>query len=105
MLYSIADANPTDDFLQISEEDSKLVNLLKAEFKGFRNVFFYGCIIYLYENEEVERNFPHVSELLENYEKIYSKMAYTGDYILRNTKCVSVNSLYYVQRWFQNNGY
>jgi len=86
-----ANANQTsnllEEFFYIYEEDNKLLNLLKDEFSDLK-FFNYGSIVYLQkENDEEQGGFPHVSELLENYEKIYSKTCYKGNLILRLTKC------------------
>ena len=45
-------------------------------------------MIYLYKSEDIN-TFPHISELLEDYEKILSKSCYTSEIVLRSTKCIN----------------
>ena len=81
-------SNLLEEFFFIYDEDNKLINLLKEEFTDLK-FFNYGSIVYLQkENDDETGNFPHVSELLENYEKIYSKTCYKGNLILRLKKCI-----------------
>ena len=77
--------NLNEEFLNLSEEDNKLINLLKDEFNEMK-IFNYGGIIYLHNSEEIS-NFLHISELFENYEKIMSKSCYSSDLVFNNTKC------------------
>jgi len=66
-------SNLIDDFFFIYDEDNKLIDLLKDEFSDLK-FFNYGSIVYFKKETEGDQGgFPHVSELLENYEKIYSK--------------------------------
>ena len=79
--------NLIEEFFFIYDEDNKLINFIKEEFSDLK-FFNYGSIIYFQkENEEENSTFPHVSELLENYEKIYSQTCYKEHFILRLTKC------------------
>lgn len=87
--------NLIEEFFFIYDEDNKLINLLKDEFSDLK-FFNYGSIVYLQkENEGESADFPHVSELLENYEKIYSKTCFKGNLILRLTKCNQNKILFY----------
>jgi hypothetical protein len=80
-------SNLIDEFFFIYDEDNKLIDLLKDEFSDLK-FFNYGSIVYFQmETEGDQGGFPHVSELLENYEKIYSKTCYKGNLIMRLTKC------------------
>jgi hypothetical protein len=93
--------NLIEEFFNISEEDQKLINFLKEEFQSYK-FFSYGSIVYIQKEDEDEEmkeeesinfnnnensEFPHVTELLENYEKIYSKACYLNHLVLRLTKC------------------
>lgn len=93
--------NLLDEFFYTYEEDIKLINLVRDEFPELK-FFHYGSIIYFQkdtketnnfensregEDDSINLPFPHVSELLENYEKIFSKTCYKGNFILRLTKC------------------
>lgn len=83
----IQTSNLIEEFFFIYDEDNKLINLLKDEFSDLK-FFNYGSIVYMQKETEGEQGgFPHVSELLENYEKIYSKTCYKGNLILKLTKC------------------
>src|SRR5690242_4322865 len=76
--------NLIEEFFNSTEDELKLINLVKEEFKDFK-FFNYGSLIY-FQNEEDVNTFPHISELLENYEKIYSETCYRNHLILRLTK-------------------
>jgi hypothetical protein len=77
--------NLIDEFFNLADEDSKLINLLKDDFIDFK-FFNYGSLVYI-QNDEDMNSFPHISDLLENYEKIYSKTCYKDYLVLRLTKC------------------
>jgi hypothetical protein len=77
--------NLIEEFMNISEDENKIINLLKEEFNDFK-FFNYGALVYLQDADEDLNNFPHISELLENYEKIFSATCYRGYLVLRQTK-------------------
>jgi len=79
--------NLIEEFMNTSEEENKLINIFKDEFKDMK-FFNYGALIYIQTNDDIE-TFPHVSELLENYEKIFSVNCFTGYLVLRLTKCIN----------------
>ncbi len=58
-----------EDFLNLDEEESKLVALLKDEFHDF-SFFNYGKIVYLQQDLDLE-TFPHISEILETRKNLY----------------------------------
>ena len=74
-----------EDFMILDEEENKLINYLKDEFSNY-TFFNYGKIVYIQQLSDFNF-FPHISELLENYENIYSKPCYTGNLVLRQRKC------------------
>ncbi len=74
-----------EDFLDLDEEEAKLITYLKEDFDTY-TFFNYGKIIYIQEADDLN-SFPHISELLENYEKIYSTPCFTGFLVLRQRKC------------------
>lgn len=79
-------SNLIEEFFNISEEENKIINSIKDEFTDM-NYFNYGSIVYLQNDEDIN-SFPHTSELLENYEKIFSQTCYKDNLILRLTKCI-----------------
>jgi hypothetical protein len=79
--------NLIDEFFNHADEDSRLINLLKDEFTDFK-FFNYGSLVY-FQNDEDMNSFPHISDLLENYEKIYSQTCYKDYLVLRLTKCIN----------------
>jgi hypothetical protein len=77
--------NLIEEFFNSTEEEMKLINYIREEFKDFK-FFNYGSLVY-FQNDEDVNSFPHISDLLENYEKIYSESCYRNHLILRLTKC------------------
>jgi len=77
--------NLIEEFMNTNEEENKLINLVRDEFIEMK-FFNYGALIYLQNRDDV-LTFPHVSELLENYEKIFSVDCFTQYLVLRMTKC------------------
>ena len=77
--------NLIEEFMNISEEELKMISSIKDEFTEYK-FFNYGALIYIQRNDD-EIIFPHVSELLENYEKVFSTTCYLGFFVLRQTKC------------------
>ena len=62
-------------------------------------IFNYGALIYLQQDDKFvgdESNFPHISELFENYEKIFSKQCFTEYLVFRQTKCIIILILVYI---------
>ena len=82
----IVEEERIEDFLNLDEEENKFIGYLKDEFIEDFTFFNYGKIIYIQQENEIN-TFPHISELLENYEKIYSTPCYTGHLVLRQSKC------------------
>lgn len=82
----IVEEERIEDFLNLDEEENKFIGYLKDEFIHDFTFFNYGKIIYIQQENEIN-SFPHVSEILENYEKIYSMPCYTDYLVLRQTKC------------------
>lgn len=78
--------NLIEEFMNTSEEENKLINSIKDEFTDLK-FFNYGALIYLQSGDDLT-TFPHVSELLENYEKLFSVSCFTGYFVLRLTKCM-----------------
>lgn len=77
-----------EDFLNLDEEEHKLIEFLRDEFSDF-TFFNYGKIVFMQQNEDMD-SFPHISELLENYEKIYSTPCYTGFLVIKQRKCMYI---------------
>ncbi len=77
--------NLIEEFMNTSEEENKIISHVKEEFSDLK-FFNYGALIYLQISDDIS-SFPHVSELLENYEKIFSVNCFTGYFVLRLTKC------------------
>lgn len=74
-----------EDFLNLDDEEIKLINFLRNEFSDF-TFFNYGKIVYIQQEQDMD-SFPHISELLENYEKIYSTPCYNGFLVNKQRKC------------------
>jgi hypothetical protein len=84
--FENANINLIEEFMNLSEEENKLINTFQEEFKDFK-VLNYGALIYFQSYDEDISNYPHISELLENYEKIFSVNCYKGHFVLKMTKC------------------
>ena len=82
---ALVNINLIEEFMNISEEELKIILSLKEEFSDMK-FFNYGALVYIQEEEDIN-SFPHVSELLENYEKVFSTNCYLGVLVLRQTKC------------------
>ena len=82
----IANVNLIEEFMNISEEESKIISCFRDEFPDLK-FFNYGALVYLQEDEDDINTFPHVSDLLENYEKVFSVNCFLGNFVLRVTKC------------------
>jgi len=84
--YENANINLIEEFMNLSEDENKLINCFQEEFKDFK-ILNYGALIYLQTYDEDISNYPHISELLENYEKIFSANCFKGYFVLKMTKC------------------
>lgn len=88
---NLVSINLIEEFMNISEEEVKLISYLKDEFSDLK-FFNYGALVYMQEDFDNSNNnqnlsFPHISELLQNYEKVFSANFFLGNFILRLTKC------------------
>jgi len=85
---NLVSINLIEEFMNNSEDEFKIISTLKEEFSDM-NFFNYGALVYLQlDNDKNDiQSFPHISELLENYEKVFSANYYLGYFILRLTKC------------------
>ena len=61
--------NMIEEFMNISDEDNKIFNLLKEEFKDLK-ILHYGSIMFIQNEDDIEQ-FPNISELLAIYEEIF----------------------------------
>lgn len=73
-----------EDFLNLDEEENKLIGYIRDEFVNY-TFFNYGKIIYIQQETDIN-SFPHISELLENYEKIYSTPCFLGFLVIKQRK-------------------
>ena len=64
--------NMIEEFMNISDEDNKIFNLLKEEFKDLK-ILHYGSIMFIQNDLKIE-HFPNISELLTIYEEIFSNL-------------------------------
>lgn len=64
--------NMIEEFMNISDEDNKIFNLLKEEFKDLK-ILHYGSIMFIQNEDDIEQ-FPNISELLAIYEEIFSNL-------------------------------
>lgn len=90
-----SNVNLIEEFMNITDEENKIINSIKEEFSDFK-YYNYGALIYIQTEEDITK-YPHTSELLENYEKIFSQNCYLGNLVLRQTKCndeINIFSLY-----------
>jgi hypothetical protein len=85
--FGNANINLIEEFMNLSEEENKLINAFVDEFKDFR-ILNYGAMIYLQSSDEDISNYPHISELLENYEKVFSSNCFNGNFVHKMTKCM-----------------
>jgi hypothetical protein len=88
---NLVSINLIEEFMNISDDESKIISALKDEFYDLK-FFNYGALVYIQEDYEISNNnpnlnFPHISELLENYEKVFSANYFWGTFVLRLTKC------------------
>ena len=58
-----------EQFMNLSEEDNKIFNYLKQEFKEMK-ILTYGSLLFIQSDQNIE-NFPHISELLQIYEEVF----------------------------------
>ncbi len=64
--------NMIEEFMNISDEDNKIFNLLKEEFKELK-FLHYGSLMFIQNDLNLE-NFPNISELLQIYEEIFGNL-------------------------------
>lgn len=84
--YENANINLIEEFMNLSEDEIRLINAFVDEFKDYK-ILNYGALIYLQQMDEDITNYPHVSELLENYEKVFSADCFKGNFVHKLTKC------------------
>ncbi len=89
---AVVNINLIEEFMNISEDELKIIMSFKDEFTDMK-FFNYGVLIYVQEEDDLS-SFPHVSELLENYEKVFSTNCYLGVFVLRQTKCKHLNKVF-----------
>ena len=89
---AVVNINLIEEFMYISEDELKIVMSFKDEFTEMK-FFNYGVLIYVQEEDDLS-SFPHVSEFLENYEKVFSTNCYLGVLVLRQTKCKHLNNVF-----------
>ena len=73
-----------EQFMNLSEEDNKIFNCFKQEFKEMK-VLVYGSLLFMQTDQNIE-NFPHISELLQIYEEIFANKDCTSCFVLRGEK-------------------
>ena len=78
--------NMIEEFMNISDEDNKIFNMLKEEFKDLK-ILHYGSIIFIQNDEDIE-HFPNISELLQLYEEIFSNINMKSSLSLCLEKCI-----------------
>ncbi len=89
---NLVSINLIEEFMNITDDESKIISGLKEEFSDLK-FFNYGALVYLQEDYDITNNnnpnlnFPHISELLQNYEKVFSANYFWGTFVLRLTKC------------------
>ena len=54
-----------EQFMNLSEEDNKIFNYIKQEFKDMK-ILTYGSLLFIQTDQNIE-NFPHISELLPSW--------------------------------------
>jgi hypothetical protein len=79
------DVTLIEEFFNMSDDEQKIINAIKDEFTDYK-FFNYGSLVYMQNESDID-SFPHVSELLENYEKIYATVCYTEHLVHKMTKC------------------
>lgn len=78
--------NMIEEFMNISDEDNKIFNLLKEEFKDLK-ILHYGALMCIQNDDDIE-NFPNISELLQIYEEIFSNLNMRSSLCLKLEKCI-----------------
>ena len=76
--------NMIEEFMNISDEDNKIFNLLKEEFKDLK-ILQYGSIMFIQNDLKIE-HFPNISELLTIYEEIFSNLNMKSSLSLKKEK-------------------
>lgn len=65
--------NMIEEFMNVGDEDNKIFNLFKDEFKDLRTLQ-YGNLMYIQNEMSIEK-IPNISELLQIYEEIFSHVS------------------------------
>ena len=73
-----------EQFMNLSEEDNKIFNYLKQEFKEMK-ILSYGSLLFIQSDQNIE-NFPHISELLQIYEEVFGNKDCKSCFVLRGEK-------------------
>ena len=73
-----------EQFMNLSEEDNRIFNYIKQEFKDMKTLT-YGSLLFIQTEKNIE-NFPHISELLQIYEKVFGNKDCKSCFVLRGEK-------------------
>ena len=73
-----------EQFMNLSEEDNKIFNYIKQEFKEMK-ILSYGSLLFIQSDQNIE-NFPHISELLQIYEEVFANKDCKSCFVLRGEK-------------------
>ena len=76
--------NMIEQFMNLSDEDNKIFNYIKQEFKDMK-ILSYGSLLFLQTDQNIE-NFPHISELLQIYEEVFGNKDSKSCFVLRGEK-------------------
>ena len=76
--------NMIEQFMNLSDEDNKIFNYVKQEFKDMK-ILSYGSLLFLQTDQNIE-NFPHISELLQIYEEVFGNKDCKSCFVLRGEK-------------------
>ena len=73
-----------EQFKNLSEEDNRIFNYIKQEFKDMKTLT-YGSLLFIQTEQNIE-NFPHISELLQIYEEVFGNKDCKSCFVLRGEK-------------------
>ena len=73
-----------EQFMNLSEEDNRIFNYIKQEFKDMKTLT-YGSLLFIQTEQNIE-NFPHISELLQIYEEVFGNKDCKSCFVLRGEK-------------------
>ena len=73
-----------EQFMNLSEEDNRIFNYIKQEFKDMKTLT-YGSLLFIQTEQNIE-NFPHISELLQIYEEVFGNKDSKSCFVLRGEK-------------------